>query len=130
MIKDTVTVTVLLSKTQRTCNQKRKVYYFHHSEKKQNKTEYNETHREEKRERDNEYRENNRDILHATKLELIICECGCQSVRSSIDRHGKSELKKRIELMNRNKMKHTNKKNMNHNRKKNKLKYIGSNVCL
>jgi len=99
VIKDTVTVTVLLSKRQRTRNQKHKVYYLNHSEQIKTKK-YNETHCEEKRERDNEYRENNRDILN-TKLELIICECGCQSVRSTVDRHRKSESKKHIELMNR-----------------------------
>ena len=109
---------VTIKNTKNVQSETQSILFKSFRKKNQNKTKYNETHREEKRERDNEYRENNRDILHATKLELIICEC--QSVRSSIDRHRKSESKKHIELMNRNKTKHTNKKNMNHNRKKNK----------
>ena len=48
---------------------------------------YRETHREQKREADREYREKNREALNAKKLELILCECGCYSVRSSIARH-------------------------------------------
>ena len=58
---------------------------------------YRENHREEKREKDKKYRENNRDKLNTQKLENILCECGCYSVRSSIARHRKSE--KHISLM-------------------------------
>ena len=53
--------------------------------------------REYKRQKDKEYREKNKEILNPKKLEPILCECGCYSVRSSIARHRQS--KKHIELM-------------------------------
>ena len=80
--------------------QRSKKYYQEKSEQvKEKAKEYRETHSEQKRETDRKYRENNKETLKAKQLELILCECGCYSVRSSIARHRKS--KKHSELMKR-----------------------------
>lgn len=78
--------------------EKSRMYQENHREEiKEQQQQYRDTHREQKRETDRQYRENNKETINAKKLELILCECGCYSVRSSIARHKKT--KKHIELM-------------------------------
>ena len=85
-------------RTKKTRKENMKIYYDeHHDEIKTKGKEYRETHKEEIKERDKKYKETHKEMLNAKKVEPILCECGCYSVRSSIARHRTS--KKHLQLM-------------------------------
>jgi hypothetical protein len=50
------------------------------------------TERINKKQAKNTERKKDRDTLKEKQFELILCECGCQSVRSSIARHRKKNM--------------------------------------
>ena len=86
------------NKNKETISEKSKAHYQEHkTEIKEKCKQYRENNRERKREVDKAYRINKWEELNAKKLEPILCECGCYSVRSSIARHMKS--KKHLKLM-------------------------------
>ena len=73
----------------------RKEYYQDNKEQFQ---EYFESNKERIKEKDKKYYEANKEQIQVYRNEVIICDCGCETVRNHISRH--KQTKKHNQLMN------------------------------